>query len=137
MTDQQVSLLKDIISLTVFLVPVLTLFWKVARYTAKIDNGLSQKEAEINQLKDIIKELEAKNIDGYNKIEKDICAVKEKSSKADDNIIEHSGVLSEHGTRIDKLEARTDKMCEDLTDIKTENAKQTSMLELLVKNRTN
>lgn len=132
MTNEQVTLLKDALVLIIFLLPVLTLFWKVARYSTKIEELLNHKSEEINALKDRIRDIEAKNIDGYNKIQVEVSNLKETTKVADKTNIKQDGVLEEHGSRITKLEDKTEGMSETLTQIREENSKQTAMLELLV-----
>ena len=132
MTPEQMGLLRDIIALVVFLLPVLSLFWKVARYSAKMEEKLEQKSEEICSLKDRLLEVETKNINGYNKIQNEVSAIRETSQTADSVNIKQDGLLDEHGMRITKLEDKTEGMSETLTQIREENSKQTAMLELLV-----
>lgn len=132
MTPEQMGLLRDIIALVVFLLPVLSLFWKVARYSAKMEEKLEQKGEEISSLKDRLLEVESKNINGYNKIQNEVSAIRETSQTADSVNIKQDGLLDEHGMRITKLEDKTEGMSETLTQIREENSKQTAMLELLV-----
>lgn len=126
------GLLRDMVALIVFLLPVLTLFWKIARYSAKMEGKFEQKDKEISSLKDRLAEVESKNISCYNKIQTDVSVIRDTSQTADSVNIKQNGLLDEHGLRITKLEDKTEAMCETLTQIREENSKQTAMLELLV-----
>ena len=121
MTQEQWNLLRDIIMLVIFLAPVIAVFWKMVKYVAKVENDMGQNKNAVTELKEYV-----------DKVVKKVEEINDRNISSNNTILVHTETLSEHAIRIEKLEARTNKMCDDLADIKAENSKQTAMLEMLI-----
>ena len=128
------TLLTNLITLVVFLVPVGTLFWKIAKYSTKMEEGLSAKATEITALKERIDHMENKNTSGYKEILTQLDHIREITTLSNTTCVQHDGILVAHDGRLTKLEERAEELAASLSAIREENAKQTAMLEILVKN---
>lgn len=128
------TLLTNLLTLVIFLVPVGTLFWKIAKYSTKMEEGLNAKSTEITALKDRINYMENKNTSGYKEILTQLDHIKEITTLSNTTCVQHDGILVAHDGRITKLEERAEELAASLSAIREENAKQTAMLEILVKN---
>lgn len=128
------TLLTNLLTLVIFLVPVGTLFWKIAKYSTKMEEGLSVKSTEITALRERIDHMENKNTSGYKEILTQLDHIKEVTTLSNTTCVQHDGILVAHDGRITKLEERAEELAASLSAIREENAKQTAMLEILVKN---
>lgn len=135
MTLELSSLLSNLLTLVVFLIPVAGLFWKIAKYSTKMEESLTAKTTEIKALKERIDQMENKNTSGYKEILTQLDHIKEITTLSNTTCVQHDGILVAHDSRITKLEEKAEELANSLSAIRAENAKQTAMLEILVKDK--
>lgn len=134
MSPELKELLSNSLTLLIFVLPVVSLFWKLARYSTTMEQQLKQKDEKIETLKERIDYMENKNTSGYKEILTQLDHIKEITTLSNTTCVQHDGILVAHDGRITKLEERAEELAASLSAIREENAKQTAMLEILVKN---
>lgn len=137
MSPELKELLSNSLTLIIFVLPVVSLFWKLARYSTTMEQQLKQKDERIAALENRLNTVENKNINSYKDINTNLEHIKELTSLSNTACVKHDSVIEEHSTRINKLEERAEELAKTLSDIKAENSKQTAMLDILIKRTTN
>lgn len=133
MAPELKELLSNSLTLIIFVLPVVSLFWKLARYSTTMEQQLKQKDEKIASLENRLSTVENKNINSYKEINTNLEHIKELTSLSNTACVKHDRDIEEHSTRINKLEERAEELAKTLSDIKAENSKQTAMLDILVK----
>ena len=136
MSPELKELLSNSLTLLIFVLPVVSLFWKLARYSTTMEQQLKQKDEKITALNDRINHMENKNTSGYKEILTQLDHIKEITTLSNTTCVQHDGILVAHDGRITKLEERAEELAASLSAIREENAKQTAMLEILVKSHS-
>lgn len=137
MSPELKELLSNSLTLIIFVLPVVSLFWKLARYSTTMEQQLKQKDERIAALENRLSTVENKNINSYKEINTNLEHIKELTSLSNTACVKHGTAIEEHSTRINKLEERAEELSKALSDIKAENSKQTAMLDILIKRTTN
>ena len=137
MAPELKELLSNSLTLIIFVLPVVSLFWKLARYSTTMEQQLKQKDEKIAALENRLNTVENKNINSYKDINTNLEHIKELTSLSNTACVKHGTTIEEHSTRINRLEERAEELSKALSDIKSENSKQTAMLDILIKRTTN